>query len=300
MSQDTDNAFFSEAYEQLRVRYDADAHTVWYSMNPRTRPCFNLDLLAELGRFQATVAEINDQALANGSELPVHYTVLASDVDGVFNMGGDLALFADLIRRGDGDGLLRYATACIDVLYPNAVGFNQPVTTVSLVQGDALGGGMEAAISSNIIIAEESARFGLPEFLFNLIPGMGAYSFLIRRTDPAITKRIITSGGLLTAQEMFDLHLIDDVAEDGKGEEAVTAYLKTHSKRRNAHLALDRARRCLQPITYEELINITTIWAEAALHLTPRDLVMIERLVQAQNRRIGLNKPSNEALEASG
>ena len=44
------------------------------------------------------------------------------------------------------------------------------MTTISLVQGDALGGGFESALSSDIIVAEESAQLGLPEILFNLFP----------------------------------------------------------------------------------------------------------------------------------
>src|SRR3972149_4441233 len=55
------------------------------------------------------------------------------------------------------------------------------LTTISLVQGDALGGGFETALSSDVIIAEQSAAMGLPEVLFNLFPGMGAYSLLTRR-----------------------------------------------------------------------------------------------------------------------
>ena len=54
--------------------------------------------------------------------------------------------------------------------------FNLPFTTISLVQGDALGGGFEAALCGDIIIAEKQARFGFPEVLFNLFPGMGAYN----------------------------------------------------------------------------------------------------------------------------
>ena len=100
---------------------------------------------------------------------------------GVFNLGGDLDLFKQLIEARDRAGLLRYGRACIDVLYRNYIGHDLPVTTISLVQGECLGGGFEAALSSDVIIAEKSARFGFPEILFNLFPGMGAYSFLDRQ-----------------------------------------------------------------------------------------------------------------------
>ena len=287
-------------YEQLFVRYDKDQKTLWYHLAPRSRPCFNLGLLSELRRFQKQVEKVNNVTDAGVDSLPILYTVLASSVSGVFNLGGDLQLFSKLIRNGDREGLFGYAKACIDVLFPNAVNFEMPLTTITLVQGDALGGGFEAAISSNVVIAEKSAKFGLPEVLFNLIPGMGAYSFLVRRTGPDLAEKIIMSGELLTAQKMHNLGLVDEVVEDGQGEQAVLRFIQRHRKRGNAHEAMNRIRKCINPVTYEELIQITRIWVDAALKLTSRDLRMIERLVQAQNRRAGAQKPVPKVLEGFG
>ncbi|MCP4574551.1 MAG: crotonase/enoyl-CoA hydratase family protein [bacterium] len=286
------------SYEQLDIRYDVPLKAVWYILEPRDRPCFNLELLEELRQFQHRVETVIREAGVRGEPNPVCYTILASSVPGVFNMGGDLRLFAKLIRDSDRQGLFRYAKACIDVLYPNAVNFDQPLTTISLVQGDALGGGFEAAISSNVIIAEKSAKWGLPEVLFNLIPGMGAYSFLVRRTSPDVAERLIMTGELVTADEMHELKLVDQVVEDGEGEQAVLDYIARHRRRSNAHAAMSRVRRCINPVTYEELITITKIWVDAALKLSDRDLLLIERLIQAQNRRIArAHEGGEEAME---
>jgi len=272
-------------YEQLNVRYEPEQRAIWYTLNPVDRPCFNLDLLAELAHFQARLSEYSQEAIDSGNCLPIRYTILESGVPGVFNLGGDLELFYGLITRSDGEGLFAYAKACIDVLYPNAVNYNQPLTTISLVQGEALGGGFEAAISSNIVVAEESARFGLPEILFNLIPGMGAYSFLIRKTSPDIVERLITSGEIFTARQMLELKLVDEVVADGEGVSAVRGLLARHRRKGNAYSAFGRVRQCINPVTYEELIRITRIWVDTALQLGPRDLRMIENLIRAQDRR---------------
>jgi len=272
-------------YDQLSLKYDPELRALWYFLLPHDRPCFNLDLLGELLSFQHRLREVNAEAAREGRPLPVRFTIIGSGIPGVFNLGGDLKLFNALIQNQDKDGLFGYAKACIDVLYPNAVNFDMPMTTLSLVQGDALGGGFEAAISSNVVIAEESAKFGLPEVLFNLVPGMGAYSFLIRRTTPAVAEDLITSGEVLTARKMLDLGLIDQVVPDGTGRLAANEQMKAMAKRSNAHAAMGRIRRAVNPITYEELIHITRIWVDAALQLSPRDMRMIEALVQAQNRR---------------
>lgn len=278
-------------YEQLSVHYDSGDRVLRYTLEPRPRPCFNLALLDELRQFQHRLETVIGQAGMSGERMPVAYTVLTSSVPGVFSLGGDLHLFTRLIRDKNSQGLFRYAKACIDVLYPNAVAYDQPLTTISLVQGDALGGGFEAAISSNVVIAERSAKFGLPEVLFNLIPGMGAYSFLMRRASPDVAERIIMTGDLLSAQEMFDLNLVDRVVEDGEGEQAIADFITRHRKRSNAHAAMARVRRCINPVTYEELITITKIWVDAALCLENRDLLLIERLIQAQNRRVARAAP---------
>jgi len=272
-------------YEQLSVRYEEDQQTLWYTLRPIGRPNFNMDLLAELAHLHSLIVAANERAMNIGEEPPIRYTVLDSDVPGVFNLGGDLELFHQLIVDGDREGLLAYATACIDVLYPNAVNFCQPMTTITLVQGEALGGGFEAAISSNLVVAEESSRFGLPEILFNLVPGMGAYSFLIRRTSPAVTEHLITSGEILTARQMLDLKLVDEVVPDGMGPHAVRSLITRHSRRGNARRALGRIKQCFHPVTYEELMRITRIWVDTAMQLGPRDMRMIQSLVRAQDRR---------------
>ena len=276
---------FWGSYNQLDIRHDKQQKSLWYTLKPKNRPCFDLEMLAELRQFQQRVVRFHKDAKSTTSEPPVRYLVLGSSVPGVFNLGGDLHFFNQLIRAGDRAGLFNYAKACIDVLYPNAVNFQLPITTISLVQGDALGGGFEAAISSNVVIAEKSSRFGLPEVLFNLVPGMGAYSFLLRRTNPEIAERIIMSGEQLSAEEMYSLNLIDKLVDDGEGEAAVKNFIVEHQKQNNAHLAMSRIRQCVNPITYEELIRITKIWVDAALQLKSRDLRMIEHLVRAQNRR---------------
>ncbi len=289
------------SYAQLEVEYDPQLKALWYHLAAKGRPCFNLDLLAELNRFQQRVVQVNGDDHADADALPIRYLILASRAPGVFNLGGDLQLFAGLIRAHDRDGLFQYAKSCIDVLYPNAVNFDQPLTTITLVQGDALGGGFEAAISSNVVIAERSAKFGLPEVLFNLIPGMGAYSFLIRKTSPDTAERLMMSGELISAQEMYEMGLVDVLAEDGEGEMATLNFVRRHGKRGNSHMAMRRIAHCVNPITYEELIRITRIWVDAALNLTSRDLRMIERLVQAQNRRAGfVEAPGARAMEGHG
>jgi DSF synthase len=223
------------------------------------------------------------QAAQAGSR-PFDYFVFASRTPGVFNLGGDLVLFRQAIERGDREELRRYAHACVEAGYANHTGYDNRVVTMALIQGDALGGGFESALSCDMIVAERSAKFGLPEVLFNLFPGMGAYSFLSRRIGPVRTEEMIMSGRIYTAEEMHALGVVQVLAEDGAGETAVREYIARHRTRHNAHSALYQARRLVNQVTLSELRDVTDLWVDAALRLSEQDLRKMARLAAAQDR----------------
>lgn len=271
-------------FQQLTTRFDPEDGVIWLDMQGQPRPCFTPQLLDELRKYQRTLENQGGRLKHAGELQRVHYQVLTSSVPGIFNLGGDLDRFLDWIRQRDRGALAAYGRACIDVLYPNAVNYQLPITTIALVRGQALGGGFEAALSSSVIIAEASAQLGLPEILFNLFPGMGAYNLLCRRVTPHQAEQMILSGRLYSAQELCELGIVDVVAEDGAGIAAVEEYIRRHRRQRNGYLALQRARQRAHRISYQELIDITDIWVDAALSLSPKDMKVIERLVRAQNR----------------
>ena len=203
--------------QQLRIRHDHEHQAVWAEMSFSGRPSMNMDILNDLGAAQdeiATLCRHNDESRPDDC---LRYQVLSSATPGVFSLGGDLEYFLNAIRKQDRPALQHYATACIDILYKSARGYGSDLTTIALVQGEALGGGFEAALSCNIIVAERGATFGFPETLFGMFPGMGAYSLLARRIAPAMAKRLIESGNVYTADELYELGVIDRVATDGEG-----------------------------------------------------------------------------------
>ena len=269
---------------ELDVRLDAPARILWQHMKPAGRPSFTMGLLSDMRAAQRWV----ESAFAedtNAGEAPMRYVVMASRMPGIFNLGGDLPLFVEQIRAKDRAGLRRYAHACIDVQYARAINMNAPVVSISLVQGDALGGGFECALASDVIVAEKSAKFGLPEILFNLFPGMGAYSLLGRRIGPARAEEMILSGRIYSAEELKAMDVIDVVAPDGQGEEAVYDFVEQRDRSFNAHRAVYKVRRMVSPVSHQELLNVTDLWVETALTLENSDLRKMERLAAAQDRR---------------
>ena len=269
-------------YSQLHTFYDPKYKAGWFQMHAAPRPCFTVELLKNIGAYFNSVKQEMKQS---GSQ-KYDYLVLASEVDGVFNLGGDLELFSTLIENQDREGLLHYAMLCINVLYDNMVHLNDELTTIALVKGDALGGGFESALSSNVLIAERNAKMGLPEVLFNLFPGMGAYSVLSRKVGSALAEKMILSGKLYSAEELYDMGVVDVLAEEGEGELAVYRYINQANKMANTYQAVRKVKDICSSVSYEELVKITETWVDAALNLTKRDLKMMDRLVQRQSARV--------------
>lgn len=276
--------FPNQRFSELEVEFDEKTRACWAFMKPNGRPSYTPGLLRDLDTLQQAIKKESSESRAAG-EMPVQYFVLASKIPGIFNLGGDLTLLARNIRTHDRHGLMAYARACIDVLHSNAVGLDVPLMTVALVQGDALGGGFESALACDFIVAERHAKFGFPEILFNLFPGMGAFSLLSRRLDAARAERMILSGKVYDAEELYEMGLINILAEPGQGEATLRDYLAGRGRRFTSQCAVYAARRKAQPLPFEELRDIIEIWVDTAMRLQDIDLRKMERLVAAQDKR---------------
>jgi DSF synthase len=265
-------------YKYIRLEWSEELAALRLRTCVKPIQCYSLAAMGELQRVFGDIAE--------HPGLVKHY-VMTSDVPGVFNFGGDLSLFVLLIRARDLESLRLYGRRCIDLVWWMENASKLGVHTTVLVQGDTLGGGLESVMPFHKVIFERSAQAGFPEVLFNLFPGMGAWDFTIRKAGFAVANEMILSGRLYTADQLLRHHLVDLVVEDGEGEAAVEAVIRSVNPRLRGTLAALEARRHAAPITYESLMTIVDQWVETALQLTDRDLRLMERLARAQVRKAG-------------
>lgn len=274
-------------YTTLRVESDPAGDTHWMYMHDDigrgVRPCFRTELMDDMWSFLSSIT------LREGQRQPgrLRHVVLGSAAS-AFNLGGDLDLFSKLIRGNNREQLLAYARRCIDGVYHLHNGLGGDVRTIALVQGDALGGGMELALSCHTIVAEEGVDMGLPEVLFGLFPGMGAYSFLCKRVSPQMAEKLILEGTILTSDELHRLGVVDVLVPKGQGEAAVQDLIRQQQRSPHAHLAMNAVRGIAQPVGYDELMGITEVWVDTALALGEKSLRTMERIVRAQTRRSSL------------
>lgn len=275
----------SLSLNEIDLQYSPDFRAVWCVQRHTERPNFTNGLINDIRAIQGVLKSMPLNPAE--AEAEFRYLIWASSKQNIFNMGGDLIYFVKLLKAKDRDGMAAYAQACVDICHSNYMNCGQPLTTIALVEGDALGGGFESALSSDILVAEKSAQFGFPEILFGLFPGMGAYSFLCRRAGQKLADELIYSGRILRGEQLHDLGIVDVLAEDGEGEQTLEHYLKKNGKRRDAHAAIRSISREVQPVSREEMEKIASRWVDVAMRLDDKDIKKMHRLAQAQARRLG-------------
>ncbi|EAQ30316.1 enoyl-CoA hydratase [Erythrobacter sp. NAP1] len=267
------------ALQELDVLYDDRSAALWTYMSPEGRPSFTPTMLGDFESWQDLI-----ESGFGPDKVPLRYLILGSRSPDVFCFGGDLDLFQRLIRDRDRDALVEYGHRCCRILDRNIRTLDIPMLTVGLVQGTALGGGFEALLSFDYIIAERHATFGLPEVMFGLYPGMGAHALLVRKLGSALADKIIVSNETFTAEQMYEFGIVNQLAEPGDGANAVREFIKK-SERRHAGLVGARlATKRVWQLHLQELNEITELWADTALQLTETDLKVMSRLVAAQAR----------------
>ncbi len=265
--------------EQLEVSFDEANGALWTFMRPRGRPSYSLEMLDDIHALQRGIVA---KFASRPSEL--RYLLAGSRTPGVFSLGGDLDLFAACVRNQNQPALVEYGKSCVRVLHRFFNALDLPIITIGLAQGNALGGGFELLLSFNIIIAERNAKFGFPETMFGLFPGMGAYSLVSRRVGAALAEEMMLSGRTYSAEEMKDIGLVHIVADPGQGIAAAGEYMQRNKRRHAGIRGVFQAGREVNPLSLEELDRIVHIWADACLQASERDLKIMQRLISAQNK----------------
>jgi enoyl-CoA hydratase/carnithine racemase/AcrR family transcriptional regulator len=118
------------------------------------------------------------------------------------------------------------------------------VPVIAAVAGFALGGGLELALSCDLIVADETAELALPETAVGLVPGGGGTQLLTRRAGPGVASDLIFTARRVPAREALGLGLADRVA--GRGSARATALELARVISGNSPVAVRAAKRAMR------------------------------------------------------
>jgi enoyl-CoA hydratase/carnithine racemase len=102
----------------------------------------------------------------------------------------------------------------VNMLFRELPRFTKPL--ISVIEGYALGGGLELALVGDILIAGANAKFGLPESKLGMMPGGGGTATLPRVIGTALAKEMMWTGRRLSGEEAREFRLVNHVTEPGK------------------------------------------------------------------------------------
>lgn len=196
-------------YENILVQPVGGIATITFN-RPKALNALNIELLDELSRALDEIADNSD----------IRVLVLTGAGDKAFIAGADIKQLARL------NALQAKAFAKKGQGVINKIS-SLPIPAIAAVNGFALGGGMEMALSCDFIYASQSASLGLPETNLGLIPGFGGTQRLSRLIGPNQAKELIYTGKIIPAPQAQTLGLVNQVypAESLMDEVTATAKL---------------------------------------------------------------------------
>ena len=128
-----------------------------------------------------------------------------------FSAGGDIAAWSGWSAADFGRHWVRDGHAAFDAL----ARLSQPV--IAVLNGHALGGGLELAACADLRIAEAQVKIGQPETGLGIIPGWSGTQRAVRRFGPQLVRRMALFGEIFTAEQALTLGIVDQVVPTGAG-----------------------------------------------------------------------------------
>ena len=204
-------------------------------------------------QLNAMNREMMDEIIIGIQEINTNDEVLASIITGLgraFMAGADIKEYAnqtsEQFKTFQSKGIKLYKSI-----------ENAPKPWIAAVNGFALGGGFEIALSCDMILATERAKMGLPEVYLSLVPGGGGTQRLIQRIGINRAKEMLFTGKQFKASTLFDWGIVNHVYEEEIFKDELIRFAGKLTRRSpNAIKQLKRlAQLSLSPLPFDQKIN---------------------------------------------
>jgi DSF synthase len=266
---------------QLKLEYERPIKTLWVTIAPEPKPVFTFDLLDSVYRLQTAIVSLwgRDRYFQS----PIRFFAYRASGP-VFTLGGDLDFYLDCIAKSDKSALREYARLSIEGVLGNTSSLSGSAITLATIEGKGIGGGIDAPLSCNVVIAEEQTSFSYPEVKFNHF-AITAVAVLSRRIGPRAAHSLLERGAELSASEFEALGALDAVMPTGHGEAWLRKYATETLPMHGARLALFEAFYRRRAEEYRTELNfLAKAWSDYMLQLTPREISRLQRISVGQDR----------------
>ena len=152
-----------------------------------------------------TIGELHDAFAKADQDTAVRTIIITGSGDKAFVAGADISEFADF-EVAQGAELARQGQ---ETLFDFVANLGTPV--IAVINGFALGGGLELAMAAHFRIASDNARMGLPEVSLGVIPGYGGTQRLPQLVGKGRAMEMIMTAGMIDANTALEYGLINHI-----------------------------------------------------------------------------------------
>jgi DSF synthase len=268
---------------EVQLAYEPETKMLWVTIRPELKPVFTLQLLDSLVKIQRAIVALWG-APDQYHRAAVRFLAFRG-TGPFFTLGGDLDFYLDCLAKNDRAALGEYARLSSEGAVWNAGGLNGLVVTLSTIHAKAIGGGIDAPRSCNVMIAEEQASFVYPEIKFNHFP-ITAVAILSRRMGQRAAEQMLLSGEEMSARQFMEAGGLEAVVPTGTGEAWIRKYARDSLPIHAAKTALFSAFNRRAGDLREELEHLGQIWTDCMLRLNPSAISKLQRIAQTQDRML--------------
>ncbi|MDP3353219.1 MAG: enoyl-CoA hydratase-related protein [Flavobacteriaceae bacterium] len=156
---------------------------------------------------KATIEELHQAFKLADEDKTIRVIILTGSETKAFVAGADISEFADFDIKNGGE----LARKGQEILFNFIENLSTPV--IAAINGFALGGGLELAMSAHFRVASSNAKMGLPEVSLGVIPGYGGTQRLPQLIGKGKAMELIMTAGMLNAEEALSYKLVNYVVE---------------------------------------------------------------------------------------
>ena len=153
----------------------------------------------------ATIRELHEAFKALEEDFNIKAILITGTGEKAFVAGADISEFAHFDRQGGVNMVINAQSTLLDFVE----NLSKPV--IAVVNGFALGGGLELAMACHFRVASINAKMGLPEVTLGIIPGYGGTQRLPQLVGKGKAMELIMTAGMITADEALQLGLVNHV-----------------------------------------------------------------------------------------
>jgi enoyl-CoA hydratase/carnithine racemase len=239
------------------------------------KPCneFGSESLAEFEQFATALPELEDNA---------HAVIIHSTLECGFSAGADLRELYSRTRGMEKAAAVKEVESSLQRTHQvmNTLDASA-LATIAAVHGVVFGGGLELALTSDLIIADKTARFCFPELRLGLIPGFGGIPRLNRDLGNAVVRDLVLTGRSFNAAKAREIGLVSQVV--GEGEALAIARRTAAQIGKFDQRTTAAAKNFLKPVPYDELRREIEIFCD--LFTQPAVEAGLKRFVESTDRQ---------------